>query len=243
MKEPKSGRISVITVVKNDARQLEATILSVIAQTATADIDFLVVDGGSTDGTRELIARYADHISWWVSEPDDGIYDAMNKGWAAAAPESYILYLGAGDRIISLPPNLDCYSPHDVVYGSVRMGEQTTFKAGADFRLKLYNTLHHQALLVHKSLHPAPPFDCRYRIYADFDFNQRLMKSGTNFVYSPQFLAYANPGGLSDQRDFSESLRIIKRNYGCLWVFFAIIGFAAVRTLPGMKRLRPLQHR
>jgi hypothetical protein len=121
------------------------------------------------------------------------------------------------------------------------MGEKTVFKARADFHLKLYNSLHHQALLVNKALHPGPPFNCRYRIYADFDFNQRLMKSGARFKYSPQFLAYARPGGLSEQHSISESLRIIKNNFGTFWMLLALGGFGAMKMFPFLKRLRPFQ--
>ena len=86
-------KISVITVLKNGAALLEETIVSVIVQKAHVDLDYLVVDGGSTDGTLEMIKAYSEHISWWVSEPDHGVYDAMNKGWAAASDDSFILFL------------------------------------------------------------------------------------------------------------------------------------------------------
>lgn len=235
------GRITVVTVVKNGVSQLEETIISVIEKKATAEIDYLVIDGDSTDGTTDIIRKYADHISYWVSEQDNGIYEAMNKGWAAAADDSFILFLGAGDRIISLPDNMSCYRQNDVVYGVVRMGEKIVFKARADFHLKLYNSIHHQALLVNKALHPVPPFNYRYRVYADFDFNQRLMKSGANFVYSPQFIAYAYPGGVSYKQFFSESLRIIRKNYGYLWMLLALGGAIVMKAFPLLKRLRPFK--
>lgn len=235
------GRISVVTVVKNGVSHLEETILSVIDKKATAEIDYLVIDGGSTDGTTDIIRKYADHISYWVSEPDNGIYDAMNKGWAAAADDSFVLFLGVGDRIISLPDAMHCYRQNDVVYGVVRMGGKTVFKSRADFHLKLYNSLHHQALLVNKAIHPAPPFNCCYRVYADFDFNQRLMKSGVRFIYSPQFIAHAHPGGVSYNKNFSESLRIIRGNCGYLWMMLALGGAFAMKVFPRLKRLRPFQ--
>jgi glycosyltransferase involved in cell wall biosynthesis len=233
------GKITVITVVKNGASHIEETILNVIDKMKITEIDFLVIDGGSTDGTTDVIRKYADRISYWVSEPDNGIYDAMNKGWAAAADDSFILFLGAGDRIISLPDRIGDYRQNDVVYGSVRMGEKIVFKARADYHLKLYNSLHHQALLVNKSLYPDLPFSCRYRIYADFDFNQRLKKSGANFVYSPDLVGYARPGGVSDQHDFAESLRIVSANFGFLWAALALSGYYAMKFFPFLKRLRP----
>lgn len=235
------GKISVITVVKNDARHLEETILSVIEQKGVAYIDYLVIDGGSTDGTLDIIEKYVDHISYWVSEPDDGIYAAMNKGWDAAENGSFILFLGAGDRIISLPDAMSSYHQEDVVFGNVRMGEKNEFKARADYHLKMYNSLHHQALLVNKALHPTPPFSCRYRTYADFDFNQRLMKNGANFLYSSDFIGYAHPGGVSDQPCFSETLAIISKNFGFMWATLAFSGYHAMKIFPFLKRLRPFQ--
>lgn len=235
------GRITVITVVKNGACFLEETILSVIEKMAAGKIDYIIIDGGSTDGTIDIIKRYEDHVSSWVSEQDNGIYDAMNKGWSAAAENSFILFLGAGDRIISLPGDMSCYCTKDVVYGTVNMGEKTVFTAKADFYLKLYNSLHHQALLVNKAFHPTPPFDLRYRIYADFDFNQRLMIGGANFVYSPDFFGYALPGGVSDRKCFAESLGIVSSNYGFLWASLALLGYYAMKAIPVLKRLRPFK--
>lgn len=235
-----SGKISVITVVKDDVRFIEETILSVIDKMATADIDYIVIDGGSTDGTLDIIKKYAGEISYWVSEADNGIYDAMNKGWNAAADNSYILFVGAGDRIISVPVMVR-YNQNDVVYGQVRMGENTVFTPRADFHLNMYNTLHHQALLVNKALHSAPPFNCRFRIYADFDFNQRLKKSGATFLLSSDFIGYARPGGVSDRHCFSELLVIVTANFGLLWASIALSGYYAMRIFPFMKRLRPFR--
>jgi glycosyltransferase involved in cell wall biosynthesis len=235
------ARISIVTVVKNDAVHLEETILSVIEQKATSLIDYIIIDGGSTDGTTDIIRKYAVHISYWVSEPDAGIYDAMNKGWTAAEDDCFILFLGAGDRIISLPETMNHYGRNDVIYGSVRIGETRIFNARTDFHLKLYNSLHHQALLVNKALHLAPPFNPSFRIYADFDFNQRLKIAGAHFVYSPDFIGYARPGGVSDRHCFAESVRIILNNFGFLWAALAFSGYYAMKMFPILKRLRPYQ--
>ncbi len=235
------GKISVVTVVKNGACLLEETILSVIEKMATTEIDYLVIDGASTDGTQEIIKKYSGQISYWISEPDDGIYDAMNKGWAAAANNSFIMFLGAGDRIISFPDTMSSYRQNDVVFGTVWMGEKKMFKSRADFHLKLYNSLHHQALLVNKALHPDLPFNCRYRVYADFDFNQRLKIMGAHFIQSSDFIGYASPGGMSDRNCFAESLSIISSNAGFFWSALAFTGYYAMKFFPFLKRLRPIQ--
>ena len=238
-----TGRISIVTVVKNGACHLEETIVSIVEKMATVEIDYIIIDGGSIDGTTDIIKKYADKITYWISEPDNGIYDAMNKGWAVAAENSFILFIGAGDRIISLPGDMNCYCQDDVVYGSVQMGENTTFRARADFHLKIYNSLHHQALLVNKARHLSPPFKCRYPVYADFDLNQRLKKSGANFIYSQDFISYARPGGVSDQNCFTESLSVITANYGFLWAAIALLSYYTMKVIPILKRLRPFRKR
>ncbi len=232
--------ISVITVVKNDARHLETTIKSVVAVKALNPVEFIIIDGASTDGSVDVIRAYSEHVSYWVSEPDNGIYDAMNKGWAVASINNFILFLGAGDVIISMP-DLNSLKRQEVIYGTVRMGESAVFRSRADFHLKLYNSLHHQALLVHKSLHPEPPFNCNYPMYADFDFNQRLLKCGAHCEFSPDLIGYANPGGVSDRQNFTESLRIVWANYGVFWTFLAVSGYYAMKCIPFLKRLRPIQ--
>lgn len=89
--------LSVVTVTYNDRAPLELTLESCRAQLgARSDCEFLVIDGGSTDGTEDVIARYPDVVSKYVSEPDRGIYDAMNKGLAIASGR-YVMYLNAGD--------------------------------------------------------------------------------------------------------------------------------------------------
>lgn len=215
------AKLTIITVCYQSAPQLELTI-SNVAGIKREGISYLVIDGGSTDGTTELLRKNGLVVDHWVSEPDGGIYDAMNKGWAAASSDSYILFLGAGDRIISLPPDLGTFRPDDVLYGDVRL-EDRVFRGAAGFGLRCNNTLHHQALLVHKSLHPDPPFDTRFKVYADFDFNQRLMKSGARFVHSPAFRAAALPGGVSSRKAHLETLRIVRKNFGLCWCVIASV--------------------
>jgi len=92
---PDHPLVSIITVVRNGEKYLEQTIKSVIYQTYD-NVEYIIIDGGSTDGTLDIIRKYDDKIAYWVSEPDDGLYDAMNKGSNIASGD-YALYLNAGD--------------------------------------------------------------------------------------------------------------------------------------------------
>jgi len=192
-----------------------------VIQNRTSNLQYIIIDGGSTDGTVELIQNYSEHIDYWISEPDKGIYDAMNKGWKAASENSFIMFLGAGDKLLSLPSSISHFETIDVVFGKVLIGEML-FNAKADFRLKMVNTLHHQALLIHKSLHQTQPFNTSYKVYADFDFNQRLLKEGARFIFSDTLFAYALPDGVSRKFYVRESLRVVHSNFGLGWSLLAL---------------------
>lgn len=99
MKTNKHPKVSVITVSFNAVKEIEKTILSVLNQTYD-NIEYIIIDGGSTDGTVDIIKKYADRIAYWVSEPDGGIYFGMNKGIKVATGE-WINFMNAGDLFYS----------------------------------------------------------------------------------------------------------------------------------------------
>ena len=212
-------KLTVITVVRNEEEHLEETIRSVI-RIKTRNIRYIVVDGGSTDNTVALIKKFENHIDYWVSEKDNGLYDAMNKGWCLSDDSTGILFLGAGDRIISLPENRPSSDQSTIIFGRVFLGNKKLFRSHVDIQLRFANTLHHQCLIIPKRLHIAPPFNTAYRIYADFDFNQRLLKQGALFKYDENFLSYALPGGSSANYS-AESYKISFRNFGVIWGMMA----------------------
>jgi glycosyltransferase involved in cell wall biosynthesis len=221
--------ITIITVVYNGEACLESTIQSVF-ELQYCNLSYIVIDGNSTDGTVDIINKYNDVISYWVSENDSGIYDAMNKGWACARDDSFILFLGAGDKVVSLPDNMNNYSVNDVVFGRVMLGDKLIFKPVVDYKLKISNTVHHQAMLVHKSLTRDNPFNLEYKFYSDFDFNQRLLKSGARFVYSDSFVGYALPGGVTSKFYYRENFAIVLKNYGLFWALVSL-GFVPLVKL------------
>lgn len=218
-------KIVIITAVYNGARYLPATFESV-REVKPAGVHYIVIDGGSTDGTKELLQSNADIIDHWISEKDKGIYDAFNKGWQAAPPNSFLLYLGAGDRIISLP-SFASFSNADVVYGKVDIEKRGIFKSMVGFKLKLGNTIHHQALLLRKEIFSSPPFDLRFHMYADFDVNQRLLKTNARFVYDDAFLGYAMTGGITHTFNARESTEVVRKNYGLIYAGLARLYYFA----------------
>ena len=101
-------KLSIITINYNNREGLKRTIESVVNQTFT-DFEWILIDGGSTDGSKELIEQYSNRFSYWVSEPDNGIYNAMNKGLRAAKGD-YLQFLNSGDRLYNAQSLASCFS-------------------------------------------------------------------------------------------------------------------------------------
>jgi len=212
-------KITIITVCFNAVDNIATTIENVLSL-KRPNIDYIIIDGGSNDGTVDVINKYAEKLKYFISEQDRGIYDAMNKGWKLALDQSFILYLGAGDKILRLPGE-DSFNLADVVIGDVEIGAKYVFNGKASFMLKLGNTIHHQAEFVKKSIHIPPPFSLKYPTYADFNFNQKLLKIGAKFKKDNQFLSFALEGGVSQKLNVDEQLQVVKSNYGPLWFVLA----------------------
>lgn len=193
-------KVSVITVCLNAANVIEGTILSVLKQTHT-DIEYIVVDGGSTDGTVDVIRKYQDRIAHFISEPDKGIYDAMNKGVDLATGE-WINYMNAGDCFASntvveemmIGTNLDC----DVIFGNtilVRGNHQLASKGR--YLENDFPKLSHQSVFVKTGLLKEHHFDMKYRISADYAFLYELYKEGRVFCYKDIDVVQFDMMGLS----------------------------------------------
>lgn len=207
--------IAVIVVCRNALAGLRKTIRS-IRELADPRVRPIIIDGASTDGTVPFLTTLLDWGHTSISEPDQGIYDAMNKGWNAAPRDGFILYLGAGDLVLDLPSaealRVPTGQPLQVALGECTVGEMH-FRSRWGAEMRLRNTAHHQAMLVHKSVSPAPPFDTGLRIYGDWDFNLRLLSRGVVAHHVPGFRTYAEAGGVSWQHDLAE-IRVVAARHG-----------------------------
>ncbi len=217
-------RVSIITVVYNGAEHLAATIESVLA-IKTDSVEYLVIDGGSTDGTVELLRHYEDRVDYWLSESDTGIYDAMNKGIQLARGD-YIHHLNIGDKLLCIPTALSGdLSPNTAgLAACVRIGDGSLHRPSAGLALRLHNTFHHQGCFYRRKadLH----YDTRYRVFADFDLNQRLIQSGQRFELSEDIVASHDLGGVSHNgRQFHEVFEIVRTNHGLFWLAASFLYF------------------
>ena len=218
--------VSIVTVVLNGIHALEKTLLSVRAQ-LNNDVEYIVVDGGSTDGTVELIQRHEDYIDHWSSGPDKGIYDALNKGIKLTRGHFFYV-LNVGDELVALPyaELLEARKKNaDVVLFSVLFSDGRIFRSTIDYRTRFGNTIHHQGAFYRRELNIV--FDLAYKVFSDFDVNQKLFIQRKNFMSFDKVISRHSLDGVSNERkNFSEYLSVIRKNFGTFWV---VVGFIYVK--------------
>jgi len=221
-----SPEISIITVVFNDRDHIEKTILSVLNQTYK-NIEYIIVDGKSTDGTLEVISGF-NEIAVVISEPDRGLYDAMNKGLQVATGD-YVWYLNSGDQVntgdtVRTMVNGLAELP-DIIYGGTMIIDEDQNEIG-DRRLKPPDQLNwksfkqgmvvcHQSIIVKRQI--APAYNLKYQISADIDWVIRAAKSAPVIHYSNMVLSKFLEGGLSGnniKKGLKERFQIMTGFYG-----------------------------
>lgn len=209
MENPK---ISIITVCYNAVDTIDKTILSVITQTYQ-NIEYIIIDGASTDGTVDIIKKYDHKVTRWMSEPDEGIYDAMNKGIKLASGD-YINFMNAGDTFHSTESVSEAVRMINedsiVVYGNTLL----LYSFGQ--KLKVPDSLEeitqkmvfgHQATFVRTSYHKAHLFDTTFRSSGDYKFFYDTYHMGAKFQYIPVTVAnYQTEGGMS-----SSNLELVRK--------------------------------
>lgn len=224
-------KFSVITVTYNAQAVLEDTIQSVISQTYHL-IEYIIVDGGSRDGTLAIVDKYKDRIACLVSEPDKGLYDAMNKGIRLATGD-YLCFLNAGDSfheddtLQQMVHTLKGGELPDILYGEtalvdgeghfVRMRRLSAPEVLTWRSFKQGMLVCHQAFFAKRSL--AEPYDLQYRFSADFDWCIRIMKKAQTLHNTHLTLIdYLDEGMTTQNRKASlrERFRIMAKHYG--WV-------------------------
>lgn len=233
--------ISIITVVRNGVASIEACIDSVAKYTST-DIEHIIIDGGSTDGTVEILRQHAHALSYWISEPDQGIYDAMLKGLRHARGQ-WVLFLGCDDELAIAPEALipRLHSPHTLYYGNAYWKHSGRTYDGPFSATKLARTnLCQQALLYPKSALEKHPFNLRYRYQADWELNMRCFSDPSfRFEYLPLTIALYNDatGASTLSRDLAmeaDYITLLWRHFPGLiaaWLSLLVIGGRLLRKV------------
>ncbi len=231
-------RFSIITITYNAGKVLQPTIDSIREQ-SYPDIEYIIIDGASTDNTLEIIKRNESEITYYVSEKDNGLYDAMNKGLKAATGD-YVLFLNAGDSlhspftlrniVSSIKENSmknDVYDKSllpDIIYGETAIiDSQRNFmemrRLSAPKKLTYKSFIWgmlvcHQSFIVKREI--APLYDTNYRFSSDFDWCIRCMKQSKKIFNSELIISdYLNEGLTTNNRNASlkERFRIMSKYY------------------------------
>ncbi len=243
-KKLESPSISIITVVYNGGNVIGKTIESIINQTYK-NIEYIIIDGNSTDSTLAVIKKHQSHISYWISEPDEGLYDAMNKGLKTAHAD-YVLFINAGDelyacdtveKIFNAPDftikkdSITSQSPlPDVFFGETEMIDNAGNSIGLR-RLKPNKNLNwkhlkngmlvsHQSVIVKKNI--ANQYNTNYKYAADYDWVICALQKAHHIVNTRTIISKFLDGGRTKQTiipGLKERFRIMCKHYGFLTTF------------------------
>lgn len=226
-----SPTFSIITVTYNAETTLEVTLQSVFSQTYPA-VEYILVDGASQDGTKAIIEKYQDRLAHVISEPDKGLYDAMNKGMKMATGD-YLCFLNAGDTfhtndtLQTIVDTLHHSKLPDVIYGEtalvnsqrefLRMRRLSTPEVLTWKSFRQGMLVCHQAFFAKRSL--TRPYDLQYRFSSDFDWCIRVMKDA-QILHNTHLtlIDYLDEGMTTQNRKASlkERFHIMARHYG--WI-------------------------
>lgn len=256
--------ITVITVVFNGEKYLEQTIQSVINQTYP-NVEYIIIDGGSTDGTLDIIKKYEDYIDYWVSEKDKGIYDAMNKG-VICSLGAYLNFMNSGDQffiytnieniIMSLANKIEEIG---IIYGSVlHYGDPDDeyIYIAPSLKLKdniiLYMPSYHQSIFYKRNnFMKLGLYDTNFKISSDYELTLRFISSGVKVFRINEIISKFLSNGISQSNYLSLLLEyfIIRRKYAtrislkiyCIHLFILEIIKFLLRKLIGRKLIKILR--
>jgi len=193
-----NSRVTVITVTYNSLKALEKTMMSVDVQDYD-NIEYIIVDGGSSDGTVDMLKAYTGKLSRWVSERDKGIYDAMNKG-VGMATGACCIFMNAGDVFVAADTISQAVEMGagkiDVVYGDIlKNGERISAKSPRNFHRMYYC---HQSAFTSTSCLREYPFDIAHKMSADFKQAKQLFLANKSFKHIDLIVADFDTTGISN---------------------------------------------
>jgi glycosyltransferase involved in cell wall biosynthesis len=226
-------KISIITVVYNSEKLIESTIVSVLKQSYN-NVEFIIIDGNSKDNTVAIIKKYNDKIYYWISEPDKGLYDAMNKGLSKATGD-YVCFLNSGDKLYASDTLDKAFSQlttlPDVVYGETMIVDNNGVELGLR-RLKApekltWKSFQDGMLVCHQSIYIkrdiADYYNLKYKIAADYEWVLKSLKKAKTIYNSKEILTRFLDGGINKKnirKGLTERLKIMVKHYGLFPTIF-----------------------
>ncbi|MDR3236328.1 MAG: glycosyltransferase [Prevotellaceae bacterium] len=223
----KHKKVTIICVTKNAAAYLNACLKSIEEQ-STNDYEIIIQDGGSTDGTLDVINQWNDKIAYWVSAPDNGIYDAMNKAISHASGD-WIYFIGADDRLFPEFAEMvehDLTDPRTIYYANVLLKGNKYLGKFSAYKLAKHNICH-QAMFYPREVFQYYQFDLAYHVYADHVLNIHLFgDSRFSFKYKDKLIAFFNDAGYSSvQKDLNfqaNQKKLILKHLG-IWAYLRFL--------------------
>jgi len=239
--------LSVIVVCKNPGARLPTALASVWSQRDVA-FELIIIDGASIDGTRDWLEARRDRITTLISEPDSGVYHAMNKGLAHAHGD-WVYFLGADDRLVSDTVVSEMLSriqgtKTGVVAGEARYEDGRVYALSARPNPVARNFVHHQGAFYRRALFAEHGgFDATLNVMADYDLNLRLWRRRVTFEPVRTSLAVCSVGGLSDAghwRGYREEITVRHRYFSAarcaVWDVLSLVRYLRKRSLRSAAR-------
>ncbi|MHB9138930.1 MAG: glycosyltransferase family 2 protein [Victivallaceae bacterium] len=236
----KKLKLSIITVTLNSEKHLEETIKSVLAQNYK-HFEYIIIDGGSTDGTLDIIRKYEKNLAYWISEPDKGMYDAMNKGIARASGDIVGIinsddyyFPGAFSKVTEafVDESLDQY----IFWGDIMQGDELVL-GWRPWNLKRGAFAPHPSMFCPKKIYDRiGTYSLDYKVLGDYDFMYRAIhKYGIRPLYLHEPIAFFRLGGLASQNILTalkEELRV-KLKYGqSFGIAYSMFLLKIIKNLP-----------
>jgi glycosyltransferase involved in cell wall biosynthesis len=202
-------KFSIITVNYNNSEGLRRTIESVVSQTFR-DFEFIVIDGGSTDGSADVLQEYDKDITYWVSERDSGIYNGMNKGISKATGD-YLNFMNSGDcfynnnvlqQVANQLTDADIIVGRDYHFNEAKQQGHASIQPGRVTMMHFFvATLDHQSSFIKRELFKDSPYREDYRLVSDWIFfTEKVVSEGKQVQFIPVIVCRREEGGISEQQ-------------------------------------------
>jgi len=223
---PGAPILSIITVTYNAVDSIETTIKSVIDH-KNSFCEFIIIDGGSVDGTVEIIKKYKEHITYWVSQPDNGIYDAMNKG-TKLATGTYLYFINCGDTILKLPFDILQQYSHSayklLAFPIIDSNNQLRIPAWNPL-IRIKNLLPHQGCFYKRDLNIE--YNLSFKVFSDFDLNQKLfLQQKPVLIFNEPAVAIHDLNGISHNKKYGKEIfKVVESNFGLILKSISFIYF------------------